>query len=728
LSRLGRYWKLWHTLPDDERRLRAGRVVERLLRRSRVIRRLGLAPDPPGRKRLERALGVSTRELAARLRRPDGRRGPLFEDLEPRCRAVAATRPDHVRSVLDAAGGILDGRFDLLGSGELRPLRPDGGLDWHRDFGSGLAWPADTYHTDLVIVRGDGSDVKLPWELSRCQHLLVLGQAYGLAPHVKPQREAEALRRSCAAAARSQVDDWIRTNPRGLGVNWTCAMEVALRAVAWLAVLGLLRGAAELDDAFVERVVGALWMHGRHIRGNLEVGADGLTSNHYLADVVGLYALALALPELAEAEEWERFAGRALEEEMQREVHADGVDFERSSAYHRLVAEMFLYAALLARAQGSDFSRGYLDRLARMLEFTATATRDDHSVAQWGDNDDGRLPPLDGYASVRPHDHRHLLALGGRFLSRDDLRAAGGEGDAEALWLLGPAPSQAAAAPAGRASRDFPDAGYYVMRDGDLHCGISCGGVGTRGVGNHSHNDLLSVCVWASGVEWITDPGTGCYTGDPELRNRLRSTAAHGTLQLGAREQNALGEGLEGLFRLHERARPEVTQWQSDAAGAQLQARHHGFGGPEASWVHERTVDFDARQRCWLIHDLLDRESGAAPIEEAIHLRFPLGPGIGCRIADAWPAPLERAVEAAGAGRRRGGTRTRCAVRLSAETRAAFWIALDLPAGSRVDIGDGLYSPRYGVTQSTPVVTATLPAADRTLALSALWAPAAGSS
>ena len=70
----------------------------------------------------------------------------------------------------------------------------------------------------------------------------------------------------------------------------------------------------ELDDGFFVRVVRALWMHGRHIRRHLEIGADGLTSNHYLADVVGLYTLACGVPELREAGEWERLARHALEE------------------------------------------------------------------------------------------------------------------------------------------------------------------------------------------------------------------------------------------------------------------------------------------------------------------------------------------------------------------------------------------------------------------------------
>jgi hypothetical protein len=723
VNRIRRYWTLWRTLPDEERRMRAGRLVERLLRRRPAVRRLNLAPEPPRRGRFSRALRVPPEALAARLRERRPSRGPLFDDLDARASAVATGHPAHVRSVLEATRGILEGRIDLLGSGEHRLVRADGRLDWHRDWKSGLGWPPGVFHTDLEVVRGDGSDVKLPWELSRCQHLLVLGQAYLLAPHAMASADARRLRERCAKTARAQIEDWSRANPRGVGVNWTCTMEVALRAATWLAVLGLLRGAVEFDDAFLQHVVRALWTHGRHIRRHLEIGADGLTSNHYLADVAGLYALACGLPELREAEDWERLARRALEEEIERQVHPDGVDFERSLPYHRFVAEMFLHAALLGRGRGADLPPACLERLALMLEFTATATRGDHSVPQWGDNDDGRWLPLDGYASHEPHDHRHLLVLGGRLLDRDDLVAAGAGASVEALWLLGPHARGASASPAGRSSRAFPHAGYYVMREGDLHCAISCGGVGTRGVGNHSHNDVLSVCVWAAGREWISDPGTGSYTGEPDVRNRLRSTSAHATLQLGDREQNELGDGLDGLFRLHERARPEVTSWRADADGVGLGARHFGFGAEGDRWVHERSIDFSPRSRWWLVRDLLTHEAGDEAAVEPVYLRFPLRPETACEIVEGCPKPLDRLLKAAGAGLPRDGARCRIAVRLAADGASPFWIVLDLPAGSRVRIEDGLYSPRYGVTQPGPVVAAELPAAERLLALSALWSP-----
>jgi len=67
--------------------------------------------------------------------------------------------------------------------------------------------------------------------------------------------------------------------------------------------------------------------------------------------------------------------------------------------------------------------------------------------------------------------------------------------------------------------------------------------------------------------------------------------------------------------------------------------------------------------------------------------------------------------------------RTRFAVRLLSRTAVPFWIGLDLPTGSRLGLEEGLYSPRYGVTHPTTVVTAILPPAERSRALTGLWSP-----
>src|SRR6185436_10069715 len=255
---------------------------------------------------------------------------------------------------------------------------------------------------------------------------------------------------------------------------------------------------------------------------------------------------------------------------------------------------------------------------------------------------------------------RHVLAIGGVLLGRADLAAAAGPRDLEAFWLFDEIP--AGAAPAEGATRAFPESEYFVMRSGDVHLAVPCGAVGTRGLGNHTHNDLFSLCLEARGVEWITDPGTGVYTSDPGMRNRLRGTAAHATLQLGAREQNVLPPGLDGLFRVEERAIPAILEWSAHASGAVLRARHAGFSGADGAWVHERSIRFDAAARRFVVDDLLEREPGGGPPSDPVFLRFPLGAGITALVADGGAVVVLRAGS------------------------DAMRIDLELPAGSAVSI------------------------------------------
>jgi hypothetical protein len=70
------------------------------------------------------------------------------------------------------------------------------------------------------LMRADGSDVRVLWELNRLGHFLTLADAYSLTDDER-----------YAAEFFAQLQSWIEQNPYGRGPNWTCAMEVALRAM-----------------------------------------------------------------------------------------------------------------------------------------------------------------------------------------------------------------------------------------------------------------------------------------------------------------------------------------------------------------------------------------------------------------------------------------------------------------------------------------------------------------
>src|SRR5205085_4759200 len=134
------------------------------------------------------------------------------------------------------------------------------------------------------------AEVKVPWELSRFQHLPTLGIAYRLTGDDKYLR-----------TITSQIDDWLTANRYGYGINWACTMDVAIRAVNWLWVGHLVADAPQVSDTFLTRLLSSLHYHGRHIARNIERYERGITTNHTLADYVGLLYLGLVLPDLTEA-------------------------------------------------------------------------------------------------------------------------------------------------------------------------------------------------------------------------------------------------------------------------------------------------------------------------------------------------------------------------------------------------------------------------------------------
>ncbi len=296
-------------------------------------------------------------------------------------------------------------------------------IDWQLDFRSGFRWREDCWHRDIRFGHLPGVDVKLPWELTRVQQL----PALALAAHFARAGLAGFRPRDAYAVEfRRQVLDFIATNPPGFGVGWACPMDVAIRAANLLIARDMLVAADHaFDPAFEAIFASNMLAHGRHLVANLE-WAPRFRGNHYLADIVGLLALAIYLPCDAETDAWLAFAVQELLAELDYQFHEDGSNFEASVCYHRLSAEMVSWAfALLAAlaphkrealrriqrhprlprlrpqpvpvespaqsAHGWPVPDRAWRRLQRMADFTAAMTRPDGLVVQFGDNDSGRF-------------------------------------------------------------------------------------------------------------------------------------------------------------------------------------------------------------------------------------------------------------------------------------------------------------------------------------------------
>ena len=97
---------------------------------------------------------------------------PGFTEIERTATLQHRVFPNETSRLIDEATAIVDRHcWSLQGFGEKCFGLPK--IDWNRDPLSGFDWPRD-YHADIKLIRRDGSDVRVLWELSRFAHSIRL--------------------------------------------------------------------------------------------------------------------------------------------------------------------------------------------------------------------------------------------------------------------------------------------------------------------------------------------------------------------------------------------------------------------------------------------------------------------------------------------------------------------------------------------------------------------------
>jgi hypothetical protein len=544
----------------------------------------------------------------------------------------------HVRNlILDHAERLCQGEFPCLGYGLVKLGHPPA---WNLDFVSGKDWP-QVSSQKLKPVRHDGSDVKVPWELSRLQFLPVLGKAWVLSKEDHYRRTAAEL-----------LSDWIKKNPVGTGINWTLAMEAALRSMSICFLLELLGPRLKEEEFWVQDVTRSLWQHLLFIEAHNEF-SHFARSNHYLSNIVGLFCLSVHLdgPGMEARRESYR---RLVEQEILHQVYRDGGDYEASTGYHVLVTQMFTSALLLMKAQGPDPNPDFASRLRSMYRFLSALADDHGRVPQIGDCDDGRVELLadDLERMLQPPEKRDSLTISsllgiGESLFSEPYRGEREKREEEAAWYglsfldrkdgVCQAPAQHA--------KVFPKTRLAIGRIGEGEAIFLAVQNGVGGKGSHTHNDKLSVVLRIAGEEFLCDSGTYCYTRDIAKRNYLRSTAAHTTVVIDGEEQNRFSNLPGAVFMISDDAHTSAIQQNHVDGTLAFTASHDGY--QRIGITHARTVKLDPA-RLVLIEDLFtgtgEHEFEASfhlPSSWQVQLAHVAGSKVSCRALGSRPVEME---------------------------------------------------------------------------------------
>ncbi len=344
----------------------------------------------------------------------------------------------------------------------------------------------------------------LHWEVCEASHLWNYNLHYlefliPLAVKYKQSHDMRYLKKW-----RGIVSSWLRN-----GSKAPDAFEpytISLRIPSLLICLELL--GEDIGSGLENDIYASIYQQYRYLLHNQELA---LLANHYFENLKTIVICSVVFDEPRVYHKYFRLFVRQIYEQ----ILPDGMHFERSIMYHKIILEGILRVTVTLRNSGYRADAGRLLPAVRAM-----------ADALYGLEHGFEKTPLfnDAGDNISKRAEQLLFAS----------KKYGG-------WKKG------------RAETAFPYAGYYRLDNGSISLLFDCGEIGPAYMSGHSHNDCLSFELAVKGRSVFTNSGTGQYQGS--RRQFFRSTPAHNTVMIDNREQSELwGEHRAGRRLLNTRA------------------------------------------------------------------------------------------------------------------------------------------------------------------------------
>ena len=493
-----------------------------------------------------------------------------------------AASPVGAAAILSRAGDVLIRRVNLATAGALLLPQP---VSWSLDYKTSHIWPKGRFSKFQHQGPAAPGDVKIPWELSRQQWLIPLGQAYVMTGEER-----------YAQSAREYIEDWLDHNPYGATVNWGSASEAAMRVFTWNWLFHAIgKSEAWGDGRFRARFLQTIHSHGVFIE--KRVDRRDMEGIHYLVCAAGLVFAGLFFGRGREPERWEQAGWGILENEIDHQFHADGVSRENSTAFHRLATEVFLYTALYRQRCNRPAPELYKERLRKMGAYILAYSRPDGQPPLFGEGDGARMLP---FRFAQLDDHRYLAGIIGLMTDDGGLCARFSGPRDEVFWVLGSAMAQklpeSFSLISDPSSVAFREGGVFIMKNKVDHLFINCGPMGDGGNG---HNDLLSFEAYLDGVSVISDSGAYGFEAPEERSGGFRKTAFHSTPMVNGEEINPEPGAGAG------KPMPMLYNWTPGERYDLFSGSHTGYHRLSSPVTVKRTIVLDKALHGLIVEDSL---------------------------------------------------------------------------------------------------------------------------
>ncbi|MFZ7113032.1 MAG: alginate lyase family protein, partial [Desulfatiglandales bacterium] len=393
----------------------------------------------------------------------------------------------------------------------------------------------DSFFGDIGF-NGNDPDIRAVWEPARLQHLTGL-LAAGVSSHAD-----DALR--MRQAVWSGVLDWIEKNPFLKGPHYLSPMECGLRIPVF--VYALMANGHSMDEDR-DRVLAAIYRHGWWVARRLSLYAS--LGNHTVCECVGLIFAGAVFRETPEGKAWLERGRMLLDRELYHQILEDGGPSEQSVSYHRFVLDLYWLAVDFLEKNRLAECSGWKTRLKRGETFLSHFQTEGKMPLSIGDSDDGWAVAPGVYPCRYEPENRHNI----------------------------------------NGVMTFEQSGVSLIRgDEGIVMTFDHGPLGMPPLYNHGHADALSITLQYEGKEFLVDPGTFRYNGEPLFRHYFKGTRAHNTVTLDDQDQAVQETG----FIWSSPFNSVLVENRDTPQGYFLKARHNGYERLPGKVIHSRAVLF----------------------------------------------------------------------------------------------------------------------------------------
>lgn len=298
------------------------------------------------------------------------------------------------------------------------------------------------------------------------------------------------------------IEQWIEKNPYGKGYGWS-PYTIALRLNNWLSFFHYVK--EYMPDNFERKFLDSIFLQYNFLARNLE---KDILGNHYFDDLKTLILCSIFFDD-------KRYLDVVICEfrkECEEQILSDGMHFELSPMYHKIVFESLIRVVIALKSAGHDVE-WFIKYIKSMLDVAFTF-------------EDGlmRLPLFNDCGNNIAKSLGALTRIVNQYFNIQPEK-----------------------------KKILYESGYYFFRSGPYLVIVDAGKVGPDYIPGHAHCDVGSFEVFKNGNPIIVNSGTYAY--QCVQRSYFRSTEAHNTVMVDKVEQSECW----GDFRVARRSNVEIN-------------------------------------------------------------------------------------------------------------------------------------------------------------------------